>query len=76
MQSRSKSQLEGAADFFADAERKTPRAQSCSTGDARLILDEICAIMTIPNNDPVMLLETVRKLERVVKAVPRMEGFI
>lgn len=28
------------------------------------------------DNDPVVLLDTIRKLEKVVKAVPRMEGFI
>lgn len=45
-------------------------------GDARLVLDEICQILSVPNSDPVSLLETIRKLEKVVKAVPRMEGFI
>jgi hypothetical protein len=30
----------------------------------------------VPDCDPVTLLETIRKLEKVVKAVPRMEGFI
>ena len=32
--------------------------------------------MSLEDSDPVKLLETIRKLERVVKAVPRMEGFI
>jgi hypothetical protein len=30
----------------------------------------------LEDNDPVNLLDTIRKLEKVVKAVPRMEGFI
>jgi hypothetical protein len=45
-------------------------------GDARMVVDEICQILCVPDSDPVVLLETVRKLEKVVKAVPRMEGFI
>ncbi len=32
--------------------------------------------MSVKADDCVELLETVRKIERVVKAVPRMEGFI
>ena len=47
-----------------------------SQGDAKMVLDEICQILQLQDNDPVNLLETVRKLERVVKAVPRMEQFI
>jgi len=30
----------------------------------------------LDSDDPVSILETVRKLEKVVKAVPRMENFI
>jgi hypothetical protein len=39
-------------------------------------VDEICDILSVPDSDPVLLLDTIRKLEKVVKAVPRMEGFI
>ena len=49
---------------------------SHTKSDARLVLDEICQILSLPDNDAVVLLDTVRKLERVVKAVPRMEQFI
>ena len=46
-------------------------------GDARLVLAEIVQILELPNvEDPVPILETIRKLEKVVKAVPRMEAFI
>ena len=40
------------------------------------MVDEICQILSLADNDPVVLLDTVRKLEKVVKAVPRMESFI
>ena len=49
---------------------------SHTKGDARLVVDEICQILSLADNDPVVLLDTVRKLEKVVKAVPRMENFI
>lgn len=46
-------------------------------GDAKLVLAEIVQILDLPNvEDPVPILETIRKLEKVVKAVPRMESFI
>ena len=41
-----------------------------------MVLDEVCSILSLDSNDAVVLLDTVRKLEKVVKAVPRMEGFI
>ncbi len=42
-----------------------------------MILSEIASILELPSGeDPVYLLETIRKLEKVVKAVPRMEAFI
>jgi len=44
--------------------------------DAKMVLEEIRAVLSLETDDPVVILETVRKLERVVKAVPRMEGFI
>ena len=49
-----------------------------SNSDAKAVLDEIRAILSLPdsNEDPVVILDTVRKLEKVVKAVPRMESFI
>ena len=47
-----------------------------SKSDARMVLDEICSVLSLDNNDAVVLLDTVRKLEKVVKAVPRMESFI
>jgi len=46
-------------------------------GDAKLVLAEIVQILDLPDvEDPVPILETIRKLEKVVKAVPRMESFI
>lgn len=47
-----------------------------SAGDAKLVIDEITEILKLENDDPVLIIETVRKLEKVVKAVPRMENFI
>ena len=47
-----------------------------SKSDAKLVLQEICTILQISTDDYAELIETVRKIERVVKAVPRMEGFI
>jgi hypothetical protein len=44
--------------------------------DSTMILEEIRQILNLDSDDPVSILETVRKLEKVVKAVPRMEGFI
>jgi len=44
--------------------------------DSLMILNEIRLILSLDSDDPVTILETVRKLEKVVKAVPRMEGFI
>ena len=52
------------------------RAKHAMKGDARMVIEEICQILCLPDSDPVVLLETIRKLEKVVKAVPRMEGFI
>ena len=44
--------------------------------DAKLVLSEISELLNLDCEDPVAILETVRKLEKVVKAVPRMENFI
>ena len=44
--------------------------------DAKLVLSEIRELLNLDCEDPVAILETVRKLEKVVKAVPRMENFI
>ena len=61
--------------FKGSAPKGMPSAGG-GKSDARLVLDEICEILSVPGADPVVLLDTIRKLERVVKAVPRMEGFI
>ena len=62
---------------------QTPKLDSVSSkfglntqSDSRMVVDEICTILCLEDNDPVTLLDTIRKLEKVVKAVPRMEGFI
>lgn len=55
---------------------KKRNSNTGSQSDARFVVDEICQILCLEDNDPVNLLETIRKLEKVVKAVPRMEGFI
>lgn len=47
-----------------------------SAGDAKLVIDEISNILKLEACDPALIIETVRKLEKVVKAVPRMESFI
>lgn len=47
-----------------------------SNSDAKLIVEEIREILNLESDDPVSLIETIRKLEKVVKAVPRMESFI
>ena len=47
-----------------------------SQSDAKMILSEIRDALNLESEDPVAILETVRKLEKVVKAVPRMENFI
>ncbi len=44
--------------------------------DAKMILLEIKDILNVNSEDPVAVLETIRKMEKVVKAVPRMENFI
>ncbi len=44
--------------------------------DCKMIIEEIRQILNLDQDDPVIILETVRKLEKVVKAVPRMESFI
>jgi hypothetical protein len=44
--------------------------------DAKFVLSEIREVLNLDSEDPVAILETVRKLEKVVKAVPRMENFI
>jgi hypothetical protein len=41
-----------------------------------MVLIEIKDILSLENDDPVLILETIRKLEKVFKAVPRMENFI
>jgi hypothetical protein len=32
--------------------------------------------LKLESDDPTLILETIRKLEKVVKAVPRMENYI
>lgn len=44
--------------------------------DAKLVLSEVCDILDLPVDDNVALIETVRKIYKVIQAVPRMEGFI
>ena len=44
--------------------------------DAKLVLSEVCEILDLPADDNVALIETVRKIYKVIQAVPRMEGFI
>lgn len=46
------------------------------TSDIKLVLEEIREILGVERDDPILILETVRKMEKVVKAVPRMENFI
>jgi len=41
-----------------------------------LVIEEIQEILQLDKDDPALLIETIRKLEKVVKAVPRMETFI
>lgn len=48
---------------------------SGSQKDCKLVLGEVCAIMQI-ENDPVTLIDYARKIQQVLKAVPRMENFI
>jgi hypothetical protein len=55
---------------------KSQKGTFISAGDAKLIIEEIQEILSLENDDPVLIVETVRKLEKVVKAVPRMENFI
>ena len=57
-------------------ERSTLESVRQTKGDVRMVLEEVCQILSLPDGDPVLLLETIRKLEKVVKAVPRMEGLI
>jgi hypothetical protein len=40
------------------------------------VLAEVCQILAVETDDCDELLKIVRKIERVVQAVPRMEGFI
>ena len=52
-------------------------APSDNGGTSQAILNEIGRVLGLPAQaDPSSILDTVRKLERVVKAVPRMENFI
>eukprot|EP00347_Sterkiella_histriomuscorum_P008547 403344679 len=55
---------------------KSSNGHYLSAGDAKLVIEEITEILKLENNDPVQIIETIRKLEKVVKAVPRMESFI
>ena len=55
--------------------RGTPQ-RSVIEENSRQTLTELATILGLPNSNPSGLLETVRKLEKVVKAVPRMESFI
>ena len=44
---------------------------------ASAMLSDIGRVLGLPpNSDPANILDTVRKLEKLVKAVPRMENFI
>lgn len=40
------------------------------------MLEQVASVLGLPSCNPETLLATVRKLEKVVKAVPRMENFI
>ena len=40
------------------------------------MLTEICEIFELAPDDNVALIDTVRKINKVVQAVPRMEAFI
>ncbi len=52
------------------------KSSSIAGSDAKLIIDEISDILQLDQEDPALIIETIRKLEKVVKAVPRMEAFI
>lgn len=51
-------------------------ASNIGSSDAKLVLQEIGDILQLASGDPVEIVNTIRKLEKVVKAVPRMESFI
>ncbi|CDW84876.1 UNKNOWN [Stylonychia lemnae] len=55
---------------------KNNQGSFMSAGDARMIIEEIQEILKLETEDPGQIIETIRKLEKVVKAVPRMENFI
>lgn len=40
------------------------------------MLEEVCEALKIESCDNVVVIETVRKIAKVIHAVPRMEGFI
>ena len=44
--------------------------------DAKLILSEALQIFQIDSSDSVVILDALRKISKVLQAVPRMEGFI
>ena len=45
--------------------------------DAKMVLEEVRGVLSLESNDdPVLIIDTVRKLAQVVKAVPRLESFI
>lgn len=52
------------------------RSSLISASDTKMMVDEISDILQLDQGDPAMFIETIRKLEKVVKAVPRMEAFI
>jgi len=68
---------------------KGVQSSNLSGSDAKILINEIRSILSLPSDDPSLLLSTISKLERVVKAVselkmfinismqiPRLEGFI
>ena len=51
--------------------------QNVNDSASSALLSEIGRVLGLPpNSDPANILDTVCKLEKVVKAVPRMENFI
>lgn len=52
------------------------KASTLSSSDAKIVIGEIQEVLKLQSDDPVLIIETIRKLEKVVKAVPRMETFI
>ena len=44
--------------------------------ESRKALQDVASVLGLPDSQPAAVLSTVQKLEKVVKAVPRMEHFI